>query len=165
MVPSCLLRVGWGLGCRCLRPEEHIQGPDELPPSPLLTKSCWRPVSPSFTCSAFSETQPWPGLVPSAEGGGLEAHSLGQGPGLVPWCPETEIHGEACLPCPLLSSSPDLTWAGGVGTGLVGAPGSLGPASAVEKDGTGGDSRGGALSVSSVTKVLGLHCCLCIRCL
>ena len=115
-------------------------------------------------CSVFSEVQPWPGLVPSAEGGGLEAISLGQGPGLIPWCPEAEIHGVACLPWPLLSSSPDLTWAGGVGTGLVGAPGSLGPASAVE-DRAGGDSRLGALSVSSVTEVLGLHRCLCIRCL
>ena len=112
-------------------------------------------------CSVFSEVQPWPGLVPSAEGGGLEAISLGQGPGLIPWCPEAEIHGVACLPWPLLSSSPDLTWAGGVGTWLVGAPGSLGPASAVEKDGTGGDSRLGALSVSSVTEVLGLQCCVC----
>ena len=104
-------------------------------------------------CSVFSETRP--GLVPRAEG-----HSLAQGSGLVPWCPEAEIHGEACLPCPLLSSSPDLTWAGGVGTGLVGAPGSLGPASAVE-DRAGGDSRLGALSVSSVTEVLGLQCCVC----
>ena len=68
--------------------------------------------------------------------------------------------GWPVCPAPLHSSSPDLTWAGGVGTGLVGAPGSLGPASAVEKDGTGGDNRAGALSMSSVTEVLGLQCCL-----
>ena len=112
---------------------------------------------PSRVQCFLRQPWPWPGLVPSAEG-----HSLGQGPGLVPWCPEAEFHGVACLPYSLLSSSPDLTWAGGVGTGLVGAPGSLGPASAVEKDGAGGESGAGALPVSSVTEVLGLHRCLCL---
>ena len=116
-----LLRVGWGIGCSCLWPEEHFPGPLKSSSHPSAHQVLWEnhlffwSYVPYFLKVSFSLVWFWVQREVGLDAGHWAKPVFAF---LLPWGPETGRHWNGQAAPPMLSSSPGLAWAGQVGTGL-----------------------------------------------